>query len=596
MKNEFRKIVDAVGKLNYILTANQKKYGVLVFILSIIFAILETIGVSILLPLLQAFLNPEELMANKWIQSIMQMVGINSYRGLIFFICIVVIVIYLFKNLFGIFYVWVANKYACKVHRELAIRILQAYMKQGYSFFTENSSARLLNGIGEDVSSVYNIINSTFTLLSKIFTILGTSVLMIAAAPSMAVVLLVLVTFCFGLTQVLFRKSMVKYGRSIREYNCKCNQAALEAIQGSKEVLVTNRQDYFVKQFQRCLLGSNKATIRHAIGANSPAYIIEAVCITGLIGIVAIRVLNGGDIASLVSQLSAIAVSAFRILPFLGSALSCVNSIVYNTPALAASYETIHLVRELEAKEKQENKIEESKLADISFTKELVLSDISFKYPQRDNLVLNGLNLRIKKGSSVAFIGSSGSGKTTLADIILNLLEPQQGKIEMDGYDIKKLKGQWNKIIGYVPQSIYLTDASIRRNIAFGIDEPEIDDAKVWKALEMAQLKSFVESLPEKLDTVVGEWGIQFSGGQRQRVAIARALYGEPDILILDEATAALDNETETAVMEAIDALQGIKTLIIVAHRLTTIRNCDEIYEIKDGKAIRREKTEIFNS
>ena len=344
------------------------------------------------------------------------------------------------------------------------------------------------------------------------------------------------------------------------------------------------------------MLGSNKATIRHAIGANSPAYIIEAVCITGLIAIVAIRVLNNGDITSMVSQLSAIAVSAFRILPFLGSVLSCVNSIVYNTPALAASYETIHLVRELEAKENQEKKIEESKLADISFTNELVLSDITFKYSQRDNTVLNGLNMRIKKGSSVALIGSSGSGKTTLADIILNLLEPQQGKIEMDGYDIKKLKGQWNNIIGYVPQSIYMTDASIRRNIAFGIDEPEIDDEKVWKALEMAQLKSFVESLPKKLDTVVGEWGIQFSGGQRQRVAIARALYGEPDILILDEATAALDNETETAVMEAIDALQGIKTLIIVAHRLTTIRNCDEIYEIKDGKAVRREKDEIFNS
>lgn len=595
MKTEFKKIFDAVGKLNYIMTANQKKYGLLVFVLSIIFAILETIGVSILLPLLQAFLNPDELMANSWVQSIMQAVGIDSYRGLIFFICLVVIAIYLFKNLFGIFYVWVSNKYACKVHRELSIQILQAYMKQGYSFFTENSSARLLNGLGEDVSSVYNIINSTFTLLSKVFTILGTSILMILAAPAMATVLLVLVVFCFGLTQVLFRKSMVKYGRSIREYNCMCNQASLEAIQGSKEVLVTNRQDYFVKQYQRCLLGSNKATIRHAIGANSPAYIIEAVCITGLIAIVAIRVLNNGDITSMVSQLSAIAVSAFRILPFLGSVLSCVNSIVYNTPALAASYETIHLVRELEAEENQEKKMEESKLADISFTNELVLSDITFKYSQRDNTVLNGLNMRIKKGSSVALIGSSGSGKTTLADIILNLLEPQQGKIVMDGYDIKKLKGQWNNIIGYVPQSIYMTDASIRRNIAFGIDEPEIDDEKVWKALEMAQLKSFVESLPKKLDTVVGEWGIQFSGGQRQRVAIARALYGEPDILILDEATAALDNETETAVMEAIDALQGIKTLIIVAHRLTTIRNCDEIYEIKDGKAVRREKNEIFN-
>lgn len=595
MKNELRKAADAIGKLNYILTRKQKQYGVLVFLLSIVSAVLETLGVSIIFPLLQAFLNPEELMANQYVKVMTSIMGLNSYKEVIAIICLIIVFIYVFKNFFGIFYVWVYNKYACKVHRELAIQILDAYMKQGYSFFTENSSARLLNGLGEDVSSVYNIINYTFIMLSKVFTILGTAILIVVVTPSMSFILMLLVIFCFAITQLLFRKSMSKYGRMAREYTCLGYQASLEAIQGSKEVLVTNRQDYFVKQFQKCLLGSNKATIKNAIGASAPAYIIEAVCVSGLMIMVGVRVLHEADVASMISQLSVIAIAAFRILPSLGSVLSCVNSIVYHTPSLAASYETIHLVKELEAKEQQEEKIEEEG-NNIVFKDELVLSDISFKYPQRDNLVLNGLNLRIQKGSSVAFIGSSGSGKTTLADIILNLLEPQQGKIEMDGYDIKKLKGQWNRIIGYVPQSIYLTDASIRRNIAFGIDESEIDDTKVWKALEMAQLKSFVESLPEKLDTVVGEWGIQFSGGQRQRVAIARALYGEPDILILDEATAALDNETETAVMEAIDALQGIKTLIIVAHRLTTIRNCDEIYEIKDGKAIRREKTEIFNS
>lgn len=594
MKKELRNFADAVHKLNFILTGSQKKYGVLVFLLSIVYAVLETFGVSIIFPLLQAFLDPDQLMANKYVRPVVDWAGLQTYREVIFFVCLVIILIYLFKNLFGVFFVWVSNKYACKVHRELSVQIMNSYMRQGYSFFTENSSARLLNGLGEDVSSVYNIINYTFMLLSKGFTILGTAAIIIIVTPSMSLVLMALVIICFVVIELLFRKSMAKYGRLARECNWMAYQASLEAIQGSKEVLVTNRQDYFVKQYQKCLIGSNKATIKNAIGTNSPAYIIEAVCVTGLMALIAVRVLHEADVASMVSQLSVIAVAAFRILPSLGNVLSYVNSIIYHIPSLSASYETIALVRRLDEQDELEEKIDESKLQLIQFSNELVLSHVTFQYPRRDVKVLDDLNLRIKKGTSVAFIGASGSGKTTLADIILNLLDPQQGEIAMDGYNIKKLKGQWNKIVGYVPQSVYLTDASIRRNIAFGVEETQIDDSKVWKALEMAQLKPFVEGLPEQLDTVVGEWGLQFSGGQRQRVAIARALYAEPDILILDEATAALDNETETAVMESIDALQGLKTLVIVAHRLTTIRNCDEIYEIKDGQAIRRNKEEVL--
>ena len=596
MKREFKKFADAIYKLNFILTASQKRYGVLVFVLSIIYAVLETFGVSVIFPLLQAFLDPDKLMQNQYVGVFVDLFGLQSYRDIIFLVCMAIIAIYVFKNAFGIFFVWVSNKYACKVHRELSVQIMKAYMRQGYGFFTENSSARLLNGLGEDVSSVYNIINFTFLLLSKAFTILGTAVIIIIVTPSMSLVLMVLMVLCFIVIELLFRKSMAKYGRLARECNWKAYQASLEAIQGSKEVLVTNRQEYFVNQYRKCRIGSDKATIKNAIGTNAPTYIIEAVCVTGLMALIAVRVLHEADVAQMVSQLSVIAVAAFRILPSLGAVLSYVNSIIYHIPSLAASYETIELVRKLDEKEKSEEKIAEDELAQINFTDELALSHVAFRYPRRDNKVLDDLNLRIKKGTSVAFIGASGAGKTTLADIILNLFEPQQGEITMDGYSISQLKGQWNKIVGYVPQSVYLTDASIRRNIAFGVEEEEIDDNKVWKALEMAQLKTFVEGLSEQLDTVVGEWGIQFSGGQRQRVAIARALYGEPDILILDEATAALDNETETAVMESIDALQGIKTLIIVAHRLTTIRNCDEVYEIKDGQAVRKKKEEIFQA
>ena len=231
---------------------------------------------------------------------------------------------------------------------------------------------------------------------------------------------------------------------------------------------------------------------------------------------------------------------------------------------------------------------------DVHFEQELRVKKICWKYSEGTEYILNNLDLNIQKGQSIAFIGNSGAGKTTLADIILGLLKPQSGQVTLDGKDIFSIGKEWGNIIGYVPQAVYLTDDSIRKNIAFGIKEDDIDETRVWNALEQAQLKEFVESLDEQLDTKVGERGVRFSGGQRQRVAIARALYENPDILVLDEATAALDNETESAVMESIEALQGKITLIIIAHRLTTVRKCDKIYEITNGVAVERKKSEIF--
>ena len=229
----------------------------------------------------------------------------------------------------------------------------------------------------------------------------------------------------------------------------------------------------------------------------------------------------------------------------------------------------------------------------VRFMESLRIDKVCWTYPKSDKQVLKDLSITIKKGESVGLIGPSGAGKTTLSDIILGLFKPQSGSVFMDGIDIYTIPGEWSSIIGYVPQSVYLTDDTIKNNIGFGTDENEIDDERVWHALEQAQLKDYVMSLPDKLETFVGERGIRFSGGQRQRIAIARALYYNPDILVLDEATSALDNETEKAIMESIDSLQRHKTLIIVAHRLTTLRNCDKIYEIKDGIAKEVNKKEV---
>ena len=362
-----------------------------------------------------------------------------------------------------------------------------------------------------------------------------------------------------------------------------------QAFQGIKEVLVLHKQEFFINKYRDTTAKQNVAMIRQTVAAESPAYILEMACVTGLILAVAVRVIAGVDNSSFVIDIAAFAVSAFRIMPSLGRITNSVNNILFNIPSLNKTYDTIK-GEPFEIENKADNKEKRSKYDQLPFSKEIVLKNICWRYEDGTEDTIHNLNLTIKKGESVAFIGESGTGKSTTADIILGLFHPQKGAVYMDGIDIQDMPERWSRLVGYVPQSVYLLDDTIRNNIAFGVASEEIDDDKIWKVLEQAQLKSYVEKLPEGLETVLGELGVRFSGGQRQRIAIARALYFEPEILVLDEATSALDKKTEEAVMEAVDMLQGWKTLIIIAHRLSTIQKCDHVYEIINGQAVERER------
>lgn len=592
MLKEVRKVKDALEKLSFILNREQKKYCVLIFLMSLVSALIETAGVSIIVPVVQIVISADELMEQAYVRPFIKLFHLKSSTDVIIFVCIGVGVIYILKNAYAFLYTWASAKFSNKIRRELAVRVLQTYMKQGYIFFVDNNSSSLIRGISSDVISVQSVITNFFSSMCKILIIICMTLFIIVNTPLAALLILGIVVFCFVVSQMVFRQPMRRFGASAREYSFRASQASLEAVQGYKEILVFGRQDYFVDEYLKNMIGYNKADVQMSVAAASPSFMIEVVCIIGILAVVAVQSITAGENSDLLAQMVIIALATLRILPALGTLLGNVNSIVFNAPGLNSAAETLRMVKKLE-KEKTVEKKKSSK-ADVSLKNELVISHVSYAYPRTDKNVIDDLSMTIKKGTSVGFIGTSGAGKTTLADIILGLLKSQSGKILMDGVDIEDLGENWHSIIGYVPQSIYMTDASVRRNVAFGIEEAYIDDAKVWKALEMAQIKEFVEGLAKGLDTNVGEWGVQLSGGQRQRIAIARALYNEPDIIVLDEATAALDNETEDAVMESIEALQRVKTLIIVAHRLTTIRKCDVIYEIADGKAIQRSKEEVF--
>ena len=523
----------------------------------------------------------------------MQLLNLDSTKKMIWFVCVVVIIVYILKNMYFVFYNWVSLKYAYKVRRELSIRVLSAYMKQGYIFFVGQNSSRLLQGIGNDIDSVYSILSTIFGIITKIMTILCIGVFIIAQFQEMAIVLIILATISFAVIQLIFQKAMRRNGIKRRNLLFENHKISIEAIQGNKEILVMHKQDYFVNLYRKILTKLYRVCVKVDLGTVSPSYIIEVICIVGIMLVMAVQMGNAGNNYGLISQLSTIAVGAFRILPALGAITSGVNVITMNTSQLTAAYETLSGVKELELKEEEKKQIS-SKYRDIKFGKELEIKNVSYKYPNVNEYVVDKINITIQKGQSIAFIGPSGSGKTTLSDIILSLLKPEKGAILMDGIDIEELGEEWSRVIGYVPQSIYIVDDTIRHNIAFGEDTEMINNEMIWEALKIAQLDDFVKGLPLGLETVVGERGIRFSGGQRQRLAIARALYRNPEILELDEATAAVDNETEEEVMQAIEALQGYKTMIIVAHRLTTVRKCDKIYEIKNGKAIERRKEEVL--
>lgn len=594
MGNELKRIKDALGKLRLILNRQQKVFGVIIFIMSLIAALLETLGVSAILPLIEAVLSMDNLIQKPYVAPLISVFHLKSNQQIIILLCVGITLVYAFKNIYSVFYAWASAKYSQKIRRELAINMLDAYMKQGYSFFVENNTPKLSRGMGSDVGCVQTIIAQLFVFISKVLTIICISVFVIIQAPAMVLFLFFLVCFCFSLTQIIFRKPMKKYGALSRDYSCRAQQVSLEALQGSKEVLVTGRQSYFVNEYLKSIIDYNKAELHLSVASSAPASIIELVCIVGLVFSIGIQIVSANDTGILLTQLASVAVAAFRIFPALGIALSCVNTIVFNTPGLNAQYEMLQIVKMSDAQNAKTASQENSKYKDITFQNEIQLSHVTFGYSRSCENVIDDLSMTIKRGASIGFIGTSGAGKTTLADIILALYKPQSGAVLMDGINIEELGNTWHRIVGYVPQSIYMTDSTIRKNVAFGIDDGEIDDQKVWKALEMAQMKQFVEELPDNINTNVGERGVQLSGGQRQRIAIARALYMNPDIIILDEATAALDTETESAVMESIDMLKGIKTLIIVAHRLSTIAKCDEIYEISNGKAIKRNKEDVL--
>ena len=362
-----------------------------------------------------------------------------------------------------------------------------------------------------------------------------------------------------------------------------------QALGGIKEIKILERDSFFVDEYQKYYAKFARGLRLSRTISILPKYLVEAVAITGLLIAIIVKMTFGeADLIYYIPQLTVFAVAAFRLMPCVGRINEYATNMLYAFPSVDLIYKD--LVEIEDYVEKQDQEVAEK----WNLKNAIEVKDVTYYYPDTEEPVIDGASLTIQKGKTVAFIGTSGAGKTTMVDIILGLLVPQKGVVMADEINVHEKPKTFHAQIGYIPQVIYLSDDTIRNNIAFGVKEAQIDETAVQAAVEKAQLTEFINSLPHGLDTIVGDRGVRLSGGQRQRIGIARALYHDPEILVLDEATSALDNETESAVMEAIDHLQGLKTMIIIAHRLTTIRNVDKIYEVGEGKVRERSKEDVF--
>ncbi len=571
MKKKFELMRQAFA----LLSKERKRKQIVIWCMAVVGSGLELLCVSIFYPLAQLIIAPEGINQNKLMNAFCLLFNLKTERAQIAGLILGLIILYFVKNLYLSFEIWCINNNSYTIREEIISRLMKRYMNSPYLFFVTKNSAELQRNITVNASSVCLFFQCFMQIIVEIFVCLLLGLYLFKINPFLTIVTLALL---LGIGTVYFvrsKKNLYIYGKRNQENSKKLLQWMGESIGGIKEIKITGREEFFIRKIQKICAGMKKDETWYTTLTQVPRYFVESICITSVLGTSFVQLMLGVEKGTLIPQLAAFAVAAFRLLPSVGKINGLLGNLQFHTPAIKELYEELNVVnKENEAPRYRDN--------NINFEEKIELKDVSFSYDGKKD-VLNKVNVLIPKNNSVAFIGPSGAGKTTLADVVLGLIKVKEGNIYIDHVDVTK-GGYERGLFGYIPQNIFLSDDTIRNNVAFGIQDEEIDDAKIWEALEEAQLADFVKSLPDQLDAVVGERGAKISGGQRQRIGIARALYANPAVLVMDEATSALDTETEKMVMESIVRLRGRRTLIIIAHRLSTVEECDIIYEVKEGQ------------
>jgi ATP-binding cassette, subfamily B, bacterial PglK len=566
VKNTYRKI-------SGILSSSQKKKYAVQLILTLFGMVLESLGLGLLIPTISLIINPD------FLESLSTEYGIHFFNSFSYETSLVIILsimgsLYLVKTLYLTYVIDRQNKFLFGLNAFISKLLYSKYLKQSYTFFLETNTAEVTKNIMVEVQLLTKYFIALMHLFNESLLLLTVFLTLILIEPigvlSIGALFLLFGYFYFRLTN----KRIFLYGEKRKEFDGKISKLILEGYGGSKEIKLLGRENYFIYYFnelndQKKIISANQTTLTQL-----PRLYVELLAFLSVIGLVGVMLFQDQPTAQIISKVGVFVVAIFRVIPSYSKITVALQNIKYNSVALDVIHQKF---QKLTIEEKTDE-------YQIEFNDQIEFDTVYFQYATSENEVLKNLNFKINKGETVGFIGSSGAGKSTVIDLLNGLLVPSRGEIKVDGISIRKCLKTWQGKIGYVPQQNFLTDASIASNIAFGLPIEKINQQKLSQAIKKAELESFIDSLPQGVETTVGERGLQISGGQMQRIGIARALYNDPEVLIFDEATSALDEKTEKNVLSAIRELKKSKTIIVITHRKNALYDCDRVFHIENGK------------
>jgi ABC-type multidrug transport system fused ATPase/permease subunit len=564
-------------KVFFLISKKKKKELILLSLLLFVGIIFEMGSLGILFPVFELLLNNQIFDKYPFLNDIYIFFGNPTQSQIVIFVMISLLITFLLKNIFLLFLTWKQSKFAIELSEELNNKLFKGYLNQTYSFHIKRNSGELISNIQNEIQQFSSFIQSLIFMSLEIAVLTGVVITLFLIEPLGALFISLIMAFSAFILHYLTKKKIINWGKKRQLADLNINKNLIQSFSGIKDLILNSAEFFFQDKYKKELRDRSKVYIKQLTLMQFPKLYIEFLAIFCMSSLIILMVLINRPLESFLPTVGIFLAAAFRALPSVNKILGSLQNIKFTKTVIDLLIKEFSII---------DNNIKPKFIEKIDFKNEIIVKNVNFYYEDSDLITLENINFSIKKGDSIGITGPSGSGKSTLVDIILGLLHPSEGNIFVDNIDTFLNLKKWQSIIGYVPQSIYLTDDSLINNIAFGLSKEEIDNKKIEEAIIKAQLSKFIESLPERLNTNVGENGVKLSGGQRQRIGIARALYNNPEILIFDEATSSLDENTESEVMKSVDFLKGKITMILIAHRLSTLKNCDRIIQLNEGKII----------